>query len=83
MRPFQSRRHLVIAGAIALYHAAVAAPIGDSFMNRATSMKLIAGVLLFGIWRGLVLANLTQAPALVDATGYASSFDRHMPITTR
>ncbi|VWD52978.1 exported phospholipase, patatin-like [Burkholderia lata] len=52
-------------------------------MNRATSMKLIAGVLLFGIWRGLVLAHLTQAPALVDATGYASSFDRHMPITTR
>ncbi|VWC53618.1 hypothetical protein BLA9940_02044 [Burkholderia aenigmatica] len=40
-------------------------------MNRATWMKFIAGVLLFGTWLGLVLARLAPAPALVDAIGYA------------
>ncbi|WP_174429498.1 hypothetical protein [Burkholderia metallica] len=40
-------------------------------MNRATWMKFIAGVLLFGTWLGLVLARLTPAPALIDAIGYA------------
>ncbi|WP_175777535.1 hypothetical protein [Burkholderia anthina] len=40
-------------------------------MNRATWMKFIAGVLLFGTWLGLVLAKLAPAPALVDAIGYA------------
>ncbi|MDN7814927.1 hypothetical protein [Burkholderia vietnamiensis] len=40
-------------------------------MTRATWMKFIAGVLLFGTWLGLVLAGLSPAPALVDAIGYA------------
>lgn len=40
-------------------------------MTRATWMKFVAGVLLFGTWLGLVLAHLTPAPALVDAIGYA------------
>lgn len=40
-------------------------------MTRATWMKFVAGVLLFGTWLGLVLARLAPAPALVDAIGYA------------
>ncbi|NDV77330.1 hypothetical protein [Burkholderia cenocepacia] len=40
-------------------------------MTRATWMKFFAGVLLFGIWLGLVLARLAPAPALIDAIGYA------------
>lgn len=40
-------------------------------MTRATWMKFVAGVLLFGTWLGLVLARLAPAPALIDAIGYA------------
>lgn len=40
-------------------------------MTRATWMKFVAGVLLFGTWLSLVLGHLAPAPALVDAIGYA------------
>lgn len=40
-------------------------------MTRATWMKFAAGVLLFGAWLGLVLAQIAPPAPLIDAIGYA------------